>query len=109
VGITRAIKKLSLHSAQKRRIFTKWMVNEKSRFVDEIPSHLLSGSVFKYSKDLEYKSLPREFTQGSLVAHPTFGRGVIKSFENGNSILKAIVDFKEFGKRKISLDHLKHI
>ena len=115
VGITRARKKLSLHSARKRRIFNQWMANEESRFLKEIPSNLLtSKSSISTNRSLNggnYGTMPTPagMQAGAYVSHPTFGRGIIASVEGGSIPPKAIVEFKEFGKRKIALHHLKQV
>lgn len=109
VGLTRACEKISLHAAKKRRIFNQWMVNDPSRFLKEIPKNLLNNKSQGQVKDRVYREMvvPIGMDVGSHVSHPTFGKGTIEELEDYSG--KAIVNFIEVGKRKISLQHLKQI
>ncbi len=43
VGMTRAMERLYLTHARRRRVFGSYQYNARSRFIDEIPAHLLEG------------------------------------------------------------------
>lgn len=124
VGMTRAKEKLTILSAQKRRVFNNWMANSPSRFIKEIPQKFLtmdtsSRSNFEgyeepkastYNDDQSsYESSVTEVSVGSFVEHPTYGRGVVESIEDDFGILKSVVRFTDFGKRKIKLSHLNMV
>ena len=51
----------------------------------------------------------RHLKIGSSVTHPTYGRGTIKSMDHDFGILKATIDFFDFGLRKVSLHHLETV
>ena len=126
VGMTRAKIKLSLTGAKKRRVFNNWMANPPSRFLGEIPSDLVdiigtgfatsansydasyaSSSSYDSYHEEEYEPEPISYTAGMKVYHPTYGKGVIDSLDNVYGVLKAIVDFNDFGKRKVSASQLE--
>ncbi len=45
VGMTRAMERLYLTHARRRRVFGSYQYNPRSRFLDEIPEHLLAGEI----------------------------------------------------------------
>lgn len=112
VGMTRAKVKLSLLSARKRRVFQNWMANSPSRFLSEIPKEYLkisgvmqdeahySGATFRGEEEID------AISEGSMVRHPTYGRGVVESLESEFGASKAIVRFESFGLRKVSSSQL---
>lgn len=105
VGMTRAKQKLSLLCARKRRVYNQWMTNPVSRFLRELPAGMireLSSSSVSMSSAIKIKA-------GSLVSHPTFGKGVVEEVGEEFGAIKAVVDFKDFGQRKITASHLKTI
>ena len=112
VGMTRARKKLTLSSARRRLTFNQFSSNEPSRFLYEIPKkHFGLQQQSQPSEELVYHHddmdmLP-SFSEGEKVFHPTYGSGVIRSFEESFGTRKAVVDFFEFGPRKIKPHHLK--
>lgn len=114
VGMTRAKEKLSLISAARRRTYNSIAANPPSRFLKEIPqSHLkvaseiavanASGS-WESDDDISYiyeDEAPPRLVKGAQVFHPTYGKGVIESFENEFGNQKVVVRFYEHGSRKI--------
>ncbi len=128
VGMTRARTQLNLTSALRRRLYDRWVSGKASRFLGEIPTQYLSyvndqsaavlasdgfgrerayqGGIF--SEDLE----PEEpdlsaLAPGAKVEHLTFGRGIIERLEGDEISPKVIVNFYEFGLRRIVGHHLK--
>ena len=131
VGITRAMKDLTLTCAQQRMIRGETQYNKVSRFVREIPRELvdlghtiqekkpkaedLIPTPTKYSKMKEilqsrnYK--PREFKvtkSGSLdyevgdtVRHIKFGVGIVKEIVEGGRDYEVTVNFEKFGTKKM--------
>ena len=131
VGITRAMKDLTLTCAQQRMILGETQYNKVSRFVREIPRELvdlghtiqekkpkaedLIPTPTKYSKMKEilqsrnYK--PREFKvtkSGSLdyevgdtVRHIKFGVGIVKEIVEGGRDYEVTVEFDKVGVKKM--------
>ena len=131
VGITRAMKDLTLTCAQQRMIRVETQYNKVSRFVREIPRELvdlghtiqekkpkaedLIPTPTKYSKMKEilqsrnYK--PREFKvtkSGSLdyevgdtVRHIKFGVGIVKEIVEGGRDYEVTVEFDKVGVKKM--------
>ena len=131
VGITRAMKELTLTCAQQRMIRGETQYNKVSRFVREIPRELvdlghtiqekkpkaedLIPTPAKYSKKKEilqgrnYK--PREFKVtkagnldyevGDTVRHIKFGVGIVKNIVEGGRDYEVTVDFDKAGVKKM--------
>ena len=131
VGITRAMKELTLTCAQQRMIRGETQYNKVSRFVREIPRELvdlghsiqekkpkaedLIPTPAKYSKMKEilqgrnYK--PREFKVtkagaldyevGDTVRHIKFGVGIVKDIVEGGRDYEVTVDFDKVGVKKM--------
>ena len=131
VGITRAMKDLTLTCAQQRMIRGETQYNRVSRFVREIPRELvdlghtiqekkpkveeLIPTPAKYSKMKEilqgrnYK--PREFKVtkansldyevGDTVRHIKFGVGIVKEIVEGGRDYEVTVEFDKFGVKKM--------
>ena len=131
VGITRAMKELTLTCAQQRMIRGETQYNRVSRFVREIPRELvdlghtiqekkpkaedLIPTPAKYSKMKEilqsrnYK--PREFKVtkagsldyevGDTVRHIKFGVGIVKNIVEGGRDYEVTVDFDRVGVKKM--------
>ena len=131
VGITRAKIKLSLSHAYSRRSFDRVVINDPSRFLAEVPAQYLSVSTdnpHSFSQQMEFNS-PAEPTddpiydyadasaslslsackKGALVHHPTYGKGVVQGIETTFAKTKVIVNFLDFGERKILPVHLSLI
>ena len=131
VGITRAMKDLTLTCAQQRMIRGETQYNRVSRFVREIPRELvdlghtiqekkpkvekLIPTPAKYSKMKEilqgrnYK--PREFKVtkansldyevGDTVRHIKFGVGIVKEIVEGGRDYEVTVEFDKVGVKKL--------
>lgn len=119
VGITRAKNKLSLVRAERRRSpYGSYEETQSSRFLDDLPVHLLEGKARSYPgrmsgyKDFQtarwevpaYRTTPREskkvqqkFKTGMQVRHPVYGRGVVRlsRIELGDETVE--VFFEGFG------------
>ena len=131
VGITRAMKDLTLTCAQQRMIRGETQYNRVSRFVREIPRELVAlghtiqekkpkveeliPTPAKYSKMKEilqgrnYK--PREFKVtkansldyevGDMVRHIKFGVGIVKEIVEGGRDYEVTVEFDKVGVKKM--------
>lgn len=128
VGITRAMKDLTLTCAQQRMIRGETQYNKPSRFIREIPKELVDlGKNFKERKVKEIP-LPKGYQQmkkaikepafmqkkfevkkasslsydvGDTVKHIKFGTGVVKSIIDGGRDYEVTVDFEKAGVKKM--------
>lgn len=118
VGVTRAREKVYLLFTNERNIFGSTQINSPSRFLEDIPEHLMEDFQKKNSKtkkimnleyvdelDEEYDNLPIveqikrvTFTDGDRVRHETFGDGLIVASQ-GDVITVA---FSKAGLKKLS-------
>ncbi len=109
VGITRAKERLILTHAFQRRIYGGMMGRVESRFLKEIPEHLIE-SISKpsgYSEALERTIFPDVEVGpdgndiGTWVVHPMFGRGQIESRTGHGDAAKLTIRFKGGVTKKI--------
>ena len=132
VGMTRAMEKLYLTHARRRRVFGDFQSNQRSRFVDEIPPTLLhevgnatrrwevarqQATMFQRSQPttaarevrfednevrVEYNS-EEGLRVGVKVKHATFGVGTVQRLEGAGEAQKATVLFGSVGRKKLIL------
>ncbi|WMY95713.1 MAG: DNA helicase II [Arsenophonus sp.] len=107
VGLTRAMKKLTLTYAKSRRIYGKEVYHRPSRFIKELPIECIEKvCIKKIIHPIEYQELnTSDITYnnifhviGQRVYHIKFGEGIIIDIENHNfkcSRLK--ISFKTIG------------
>jgi DNA helicase-2/ATP-dependent DNA helicase PcrA len=132
VGMTRAMDKLYLSHARRRRIYGDFQFNAPSRFLEEIPVHLLAGgepptllhaarhnlaSVFEQlepspleGEDTAFEEEVRMVPEagdgpriGQLVRHGKFGVGTVRRLEGSGDQQKVIVLFRTVGMKKLLL------
>lgn len=130
VGITRAMKELTLTSAQQRMIRGETRYNKISRFVQEIPRELLDmgearpketpkkpaaadnysqirrdfqAKVFQQAQtQFQVKSAqPLDYQEGDRVSHQKFGIGIVLSIVSGGKDYEVTVDFEKVGVKKM--------
>lgn len=108
VGLTRARRNLILSHAEIRRQYGREEYHRPSRFIREIPTELLEERRLKptASKNTTaFADIPvREeesqgFYLGQAVMHPSFGRGVVQSFEGNGSHARVQVRFADGGSK----------
>ena len=115
VGITRARQKLTLSYAETRRIHGQDMYGIPSRFLREIPPHLLHDvrPKVQVSRALS-TSAPRgnyghaaieapPLKLGANVRHPKFGPGVVTDYEGTGAHARVQVNFDEEGSKWLVL------
>lgn len=123
VGITRAMNQLYLCYAEKRRLFGRDEERSMSRFVHEIPAHLLQENRRKvtlsgYSMSLFPKSAPKAsciareehsdgFCMGQRVSHSKFGVGTIVDQEGSGERARVHVKFDIYGSKWLALSYAK--
>ncbi|TAK96187.1 DUF3553 domain-containing protein, partial [Patescibacteria group bacterium] len=128
VGITRAKQKVHLLYAGQRTIFGSTQMNPPSRFIDDIPTHLLAETQkpeepsmmwvkpkrithnmkrITHGAKHEMQNVPRStlhamaLKDGQRVRHPEFGEGVVISTE-GDIVTVA---FRQKGIKKLSAQY----
>lgn len=128
VGITRAMKKLTMTAAKMRMIRGENQFNAVSRFMKEIPADYLErGCEVRKEKTLElpkndsYRERKRNFMEkpkavqqftvtkadsleygvGDRVRHMKFGEGVVADITEGGRDYEVAVDFDNFGRKKM--------
>ena len=130
VGMTRAMEKLYLTHARRRRVYGDYQFNPPSRFLSEIPPHLLEGaaavtvhrpaghnlaSLFErtdpdlgdespFLDDDEVRQVPEAdegLRLGMNVRHAMFGTGVVRRIEGKGDQQKVIVFFHRVGPKKL--------
>lgn len=129
VGITRAMKCLSLSAAKHRMLRGETQYNKPSRFIHEIPRYLMTMNVLEkeiknpfsntssgfYQTQKNYKpfitpepkNIPGsnmgtlDYGVGDTVKHIKFGTGRVTDIIMGGKDYEVTVDFARFGTRKL--------
>ena len=128
VGITRARQRLYLTRSTVRVMWGQPQYNPASRFIGEIPAHLVDwrrlGSQVggwassasrrneqSWRSTVGFGSKPAApkvvaaLATGDKVLHTTFGMGRVTATEGAGDKLKVIVDFGSAGLKKLSVKH----
>ena len=112
VGITRARQKLVLTYAESRRIHGMDMYGMPSRFLREIPGHLLNEVRPRVQVARPMAAPPRvahpvletpSLKLGQGVIHASFGRGVVTDYEGSGSHARVQVNFDDAGSKWLVL------
>ena len=128
VGITRAMRDLTLTCAQQRMIRGETQYNKVSRFIKEIPRELVElGREFKEKKPMDIpmptsfrqmkqafkqpafvpkqfevkKAVGLDYTVGDTVKHIKFGTGVVTAIVEGGRDYEVTVNFDKVGVKKM--------
>ena len=131
VGITRAMKNLTLTAAQQRMIRGETQYNKVSRFVREIPRELVELGRETGTKDIRKEKIlskndsyarlrqtyqtnafsPKKFEVkksdglsygvGDTVRHIKFGNGTVTAIVDGGKDYEVTVDFEKAGVKKM--------
>ena len=111
VGITRAREQLVLSCAEHRRLYGQDLYPSPSRFVSEIPEHLINEvrGRHKVSHTVsapQYSSSSYKTTEtvngiyvGQRVSHKKFGEGVVTNLEGSGSHARVQVNFEYEGSK----------
>ena len=111
VGITRARTQLHLSYAESRRLHGTQMLGRPSRFLAELPAHLLdevrprvqvSRPVWTPAVEPVAPDLPA-LRMGQRVRHAQFGEGVITAAEGGGAHTRVQVNFEGTGSKWLVL------
>ena len=116
VGVTRAEQRVYLVHAFRRSLRGMHTVNKPSRFLEDIPRHLVSGggwwqgdesqiadAVYSWNKIPTPSITGLELKAGDHVHHSTFGEGVVVSCQPVKDDAEAVVVFDGVGIKKLLL------
>ncbi|MBO9717256.1 MAG: DNA helicase II [Pseudoxanthomonas sp.] len=112
VGITRARQKLVMTYAESRRIHGMDMYGMPSRFLREIPGHLLNEVRPRVQVSRPMAAAPRvahpvieppSLKLGQGVVHASFGRGVVTDYEGSGAHARVQVNFDDAGSKWLVL------
>jgi len=116
VGITRAKRRVYLVRAFRRRLMGGSAVNDPSRFLKDIPSHLISGGdlwrgeesqvatvMYSWNKMTVPDSDTQDLKAGDHVRHAQFGDGVVVICQAVKDDREVVVDFESQGVKKLLL------
>ena len=109
VGITRAMERLYLLYATSRVLYGAMQANLPSRFLSDIPEHLIDSRTRSQTATISFSTPSQSFAEegsqeaefldvGDTVTHPKFGPG--KVVELSDTVLT--VDFQRAGVKKLS-------
>jgi DNA helicase-2/ATP-dependent DNA helicase PcrA len=116
VGITRAMGKLIISSAERRRVFGREEIRKQSRFIQEIPPHLLDIQTGRlYTKPVispfftanNNKTNNGQFRLGQRVRHAKFGIGTVVDQEGVSDKVRINVHFDNVGPKWLVLSFAK--
>jgi DNA helicase-2/ATP-dependent DNA helicase PcrA len=114
VGITRTKERLYLIHAFRRTLFGQSELGQLSRFIEDIPAHLIKGRQVSEVVEAPLERQPvleAQFKTGDRVRHPKFGQGmVIESVVVGGDE-EVTVAFEHQGLKRLlaSFAHLERI
>jgi DNA helicase-2/ATP-dependent DNA helicase PcrA len=120
VGITRAEKRVYLVRAFRRHLMGSSAVNRPSRFLQDIPSQLITSSSAWEGEDSWESSAMQatdttpsgrgevaEFRPGDHVIHGQFGEGVVVNYQKVKNDAEVVVAFDGAGVRRFLLSFAK--
>jgi len=120
VGVTRAKQRVYLVRAFRRSLMGSSTVNKPSRFLEDIPRHLISGggwwqgeesqiaeAMYSWNKPSALSSTTQELKAGDHVRHATFGEGVVVSCQPVKDDNEVVVVFDGVGIKKLLVSFAK--
>ena len=110
VGITRAMQQLVISCAEHRRLYGQDMYPTPSRFISEIPEHLMvevkskpvvSGTIYKVTGATSVKNTDsvNGLRIGARVSHAKFGDGYVTNLEGSGAHARVEVNFEYHGSK----------
>ncbi|HMC36372.1 MAG TPA: DNA helicase PcrA [Actinomycetota bacterium] len=108
VGITRARQRLYLTHAWSRSLFGGSNYNPPSRFLSEIPSHLVTlvrpeGQSASDQDGGGFGREPVDISEGDTVYHDKWGEGVVVSVSGVGQRAEATIAFEDVGEKRVLL------
>ena len=116
VGITRAMSKLFISSAERRRLFGREEIRKQSRFIQEIPLELLdvqAGRLYARPASSPFFAASNsntnhsQFRLGQRVRHAKFGVGTVVDQEGVGDKVRINVHFDNVGPKWLVLSFAK--
>ncbi len=113
VALTRARRRLYLSHAQTRMLHGQTRYNIASRFLREIPEHLIrkaGGRMAGAAHAVNAHAVPSAASPwrvGQDVVHPKFGPGVIVSVQGRGADARVMVNFRREGMKELALEYAK--
>ena len=120
MGITRAKQRVYLVRAFRRHLMGSSTVNRPSRFLEDIPSELITTSSVLEGEDSwanttsevrdkteELKGRVAEFKPGDHVLHEQFGEGVVVNYQKVKNDAEVVVAFDGEGVKRFLLSFAK--
>jgi DNA helicase-2/ATP-dependent DNA helicase PcrA len=113
VALTRARRRLYLSHAQTRMLHGQTRYNIASRFLREIPEHLVLADSARRAyaaHTVNAYGIPAAASPwrvGQDVVHPKFGPGVIVSVQGRGSDARVMVNFRRDGMKELALEYAK--
>lgn len=98
VGITRAEQQLFLTNAQMRILFGRTNMNPESRFIKEIPEHLLEGMEPKKAAASPFPAFSKQPQRRAAVTRPNVSNASNASATGGDEFAWKVGDKAEHGK-----------
>ncbi len=118
VGMTRAMEKLTLTHAEKRRLYGEESYARPSRFISEIPDEFtqhvrLQGSAvpaagYNESYSVQKDKAVREAAPvqlGQRVCHEKFGEGVVLNYEGEGRHARIQINFDDLGSKWLVMEY----
>lgn len=99
VGMTRAKERLYLTYAYTRLLFGQRLISKPSRFVEEIPEHLLESTVASKTGSGGLKAV----YPGEVVYHEKWGEGMVLEVEGSDENAVATINFSGLGIKRLLL------
>ena len=120
VGVTRAKHRVYLVRAFRRRLMGLSTVNSPSRFLEDIPRHLIAsaetwpgeesqpvGKAYPWASEPTSATIIPELSPGDRVCHAQFGEGVVISCQPVTDDNEVVVAFRGVGIKKLLLSFAK--
>jgi len=120
VGITRAKQRVYLVRAFRRSLMGSSTVNRPSRFLGDIPTHLISGGTLRPEEESQAATAVHSWNRalspilkttglgaGDHVRHAQFGEGVVVSCQPVRNDAEAVVVFNGAGLKRLLLSYAR--
>ncbi|MCW9024205.1 MAG: DNA helicase II [Gammaproteobacteria bacterium] len=118
VGMTRAMQRLTLCYAEKRRLYGDDKYTRPSRFIKELPAELIEevrmqgyvAPAMSASRGSGYKSNIKEENEtglnlGQRVMHQKFGEGIVMNYEGQGRHARVQVNFEGVGSKWLVMEY----
>ncbi len=108
VGMTRAMERLTVSYAEKRRLYGEETTARPSRFLREIPREYLEEVRLRGTVSMPVFASPQAtndsgFQLGQRVIHDKFGEGIVLNYEGAGSHARVQVNFSKAGSKWLVL------